>query len=537
MDAEDEAAAHGTVGIDHVWRKRLQAALDETRRVPLDDALRVFTAHFPEIDAEDLRAAVDGQREEWRVLLYSPEGGFNLPKSYKLDWAIAIYVYTLANPAVFRVVNREMYNPERRKPGGRGGGISDGLRACLPFVRVLLDALEALPERYVFSGQVRRGVKYVYPSPARHDPVGHFLVGDRVMWYEFKSTSECQEVMTRDHFCGVAAGPRTIFIIQVLLAYAISAFSFFQGTDSEFEVLLPPLCEFEVVLATRNIIDATETVSLQRSGFPDTVHLRQVAPAGAQQQAGQEQQAQQEQQEQADAALALALQQALDLEDNKAPHAQGASAATDTIQSEFKGNCANCGHGVWGHQTRGRDGNGRYVHMDAKDCARSPAAGQHSVPSGAAAGPGPAGPPPSTGAAPVHANLEGLLARLAALVAAEDWRAGAALEAEALAAAAALQTTLKIERGSGGSVGLRFRRPKGSATGPFEIIAVDPHGPAELSGLGACMCVCVYAWKSDTYEHRHTRARACTRTHTCAHAHTNSHMHTHAQRPATTFAR
>ena len=70
--------------------------------------MRVFTAHFPEIDAEDLRAAVDGQREEWRVLLYSPEGGFNLPQSYKLYWAIAIYVYTLANPAVFRVVNREM---------------------------------------------------------------------------------------------------------------------------------------------------------------------------------------------------------------------------------------------------------------------------------------------------------------------------------------------------------------------------------------------------------------------------------------------
>ena len=113
---------------------------------------------------------------------------------------------------------------------------------------------------------------------------------------------------------------------------------------------------------------------------------------------------------------------------------------------------------------------------------------------------------------------------MAALVAAEDWRAGAALEAEGLAAAAALQTTLKIERGSGGSVGLRFRRPMGSATGPFEIIAVDPHGPAELSGLGACMCVCVYAWKSDTYKHRHT----------CTRVHTHAHMRTHTQTPTCT---
>ena len=135
----------------------------------------------------------------------------------------------------------------------------------------------------------------------------------------------------------------------------------------------------------------------------------------------------------------------------------------------------------------------------------------------------------------MHANLEGLLARLAALVAAEDWRAGAALEAEGLAAAAALQTTLKIERGSGGSVGLRFRRPQGRAAGPFEIIAIEPHGPAALSGLGVCMCVCVHAWKSDTQTH--TCTRACTRTHMRARTHKLPHAHTHAQRPATTFAR
>eukprot|EP00802_Teleaulax_amphioxeia_P016013 Tamp_16119.p1 GENE.Tamp_16119~~Tamp_16119.p1 ORF type:complete len:487 (+),score=66.75 Tamp_16119:216-1463(+) len=43
--------------------------------------------------------------------------------------------------------------------------------------------------------------------------------------------------------------------------------------------------------------------------------------------------------------------------------------------------------------------------------------------------------------------------------------------------------TLKIERGSGGSVGLTFRRPKGSATGPFEIMDVKANGPAKSSGL------------------------------------------------------
>ena len=102
-------------------------------------------------------------------------------------------------------------------------------------------------------------------------------------------------------------------------------------------------------------------------------------------------------------------------------------------------------------------------------CEQGSTAGQHGAPRG----------------------VQGLRERLAALVAAEDWRSGAALEAEGLAAAAALQTALRIDRDGGGSVGLRFRRPKGSATGPFEIIAIDPHGPAELSGLGVCVCACV----------------------------------------------
>jgi hypothetical protein len=508
MDAEDVAAANGASGVDHLWRRRLQAAIDETERAAsLEDALRPLVARFAgEIDAGDLQAIVDGQRAAWRHVLYSEDGGFNLPPEYLLDHALAIYVYTLGEPAVFRVVNREMFNPARRKPGaGAGGGgargVSDGLRACLPYIRFLTDALEALPERFVFRGQVRRGVKYAFPSPERHNPVGYFAVGRRLMWYEFKSTSECQEVMTRDHFCGVAAGPRTIFIIDVCYGFAISVFSFYQGVESEFEVLLLPLSEFVVVHAARNIIDATETARLERSGFPDTVHLRQVgrgddaggdaggaaAPAGAQQ-AG----AGQAQQEQADAALARALQEALDLERNTAPPAQGqggAGAATSTIQ--VKGKCAHCGRDVLGTQQRGRGLNGEYFHADPGDCAPAPAAGQHSVPSSGAAAAAAAGPGP----------------------------------------------TLKIERGSGGSVGLRFRRPQGRAAGPFEIIAIEPHGPAALSGLGVCMCVCVHAWKSDTQ----TRActRACTRTHMRARAHTHKlpHAHTHAQRPATTFAR
>ncbi len=78
-------------------------------------------------------------------------------------------------------------------------------------------------------------------------------------WYEFKSTSKKAEVMTRDHFCGVDAGPRTVFIVDVICGYDISRFSFFQGLDSEYEVLLLPMSQFEVVHAAKNIIDPKES--------------------------------------------------------------------------------------------------------------------------------------------------------------------------------------------------------------------------------------------------------------------------------------
>ena len=134
---------------------------------------------------------------------------------------------------------------------------------------------------YVFEGEVRRGVQWVYPSADQHDPARHFTVGRALMWYEFKSTSKQVEVMTRPHFCGVLPGPRTIFTVNAVCGYAIEAFSFFQGVDSEHEVLFRPLSTFKVLHATKNIIDPKETVSLERSGFPAAISLQQVSSGGA----------------------------------------------------------------------------------------------------------------------------------------------------------------------------------------------------------------------------------------------------------------
>ena len=275
-DPEDSGDSDGAVGIDYGWYKTVEKAMKDTPLAPsLMEAIQGMRDLDGTVDVDLLEEIIKGKREEWEDFLYSAAGPFKLPASYRIDFAIAIYVYTLNDPAVYAVVNREMFNKARRNPGAFAG-ISASLRACLPFIKFLDAALEALPDCYVFQGEVRRGVKWVYSSPDEHDPASHFPQGLKIMWYEFKSTSTRQEVMTRKHFCGVTAGPRTIFTVRATRAYAIHKFSYFQGNDSEHEVLFRPFSKFKVLHAQKNIINANELVSLQKSGFPDAVLLQQV---------------------------------------------------------------------------------------------------------------------------------------------------------------------------------------------------------------------------------------------------------------------
>ena len=281
MNTSDSGVSDGAVGVDSVWKRKLGKLLAEA---PLADSL--LEALWPLADLlhgegmEDLIGIIEDKSAEWCDLIYSPGGGFNLPRTYRLDFAIAIYLYTLAHPSLYSVINKVMFNPARRTPGAAGAaGVSDDLRACMPYIKFLDAALEALPPAYVFRGELRRGVRWVYPSPDNHDPKRHFAVGGTIMWYEFKSTSKKQEVLTRPHFCGVEPGPRTIFTVEACRGYDIEKFSFFQGVDSEFEVLFRPLSKFKVSHASKNIINPKDTSSLERSGFPDAVALQQVDDA------------------------------------------------------------------------------------------------------------------------------------------------------------------------------------------------------------------------------------------------------------------
>jgi hypothetical protein len=121
MNRSDRGASDGSVGIDSSWKRRLTKALAETPLAPtLLDAARPLVGLLNGTDLEDLEAVIEDKREEWAEFIYSEASGFNLPRTYPLDYAVGIHLYTHYDPAVFSVVNEAMFNPARRKPGAAG---------------------------------------------------------------------------------------------------------------------------------------------------------------------------------------------------------------------------------------------------------------------------------------------------------------------------------------------------------------------------------------------------------------------------------
>ena len=151
----------GQVRADHAWASRLRRALSEE---PLAGSLRAACASLANvgIDIDLLDEILRRQERDWRRQRKLERLG--LPDSF-MNFALAIYVYTLEDPAVYTAVNRAMYNPARLDVQGvlPGPDLSPELQACLPYIRFLDTALERLPEAFIFRGRVHRGVR----SPTR----------------------------------------------------------------------------------------------------------------------------------------------------------------------------------------------------------------------------------------------------------------------------------------------------------------------------------------------------------------------------------
>ena len=212
------------------------------------------------------------------------------------EQALTIACYTLNDPGLFETLNCEMSSTGRLADGN----LSSRLRACLPFIKLLQTALEALPPAFIFGpesptvdptirGRVWRAVKHVFPgypgyanqrggpSPRQHDPESHFAKGTDVCWYQFSSCSRNLQGCLA--FAG-QTGPATLFEVDIVHAYDISKLSVFG--ELEAEVLLPPLTQFEVIARPSKscVPDGWAPGQQYRADYarslgPDRVQLRQ----------------------------------------------------------------------------------------------------------------------------------------------------------------------------------------------------------------------------------------------------------------------
>jgi hypothetical protein len=141
----------GQVRADHAWARRLRRAIADE---PLAGSLIAACTSLASvgIDIDLLEEIFRRQERDWRR--QRKLEGLGLPDSF-MNFALAIYVYTLTFPAVYTAVNRAMHTPERYA----GQDLSPELQACLPYIRFLDTALERLPEAFIFRGRVHRGVR------------------------------------------------------------------------------------------------------------------------------------------------------------------------------------------------------------------------------------------------------------------------------------------------------------------------------------------------------------------------------------------
>ena len=100
----------GQVRADHAWARRLRRAIAEK---PLAGSLMAACASLASvaIDIDLLDEILRRQERDWRRQRKLERLG--LPESF-MNFALAIYVYTLEDPAVYTAVNGAMYNPARR---------------------------------------------------------------------------------------------------------------------------------------------------------------------------------------------------------------------------------------------------------------------------------------------------------------------------------------------------------------------------------------------------------------------------------------
>ena len=254
------------LGEDAAFVFRYRKALDaEPLAASVLAALKTMAAEFG-LDLDELKFIIEMREHTLRATL-EREG----ITGFWFEFAVAIYLYTIDSPKLYEMINSASHAPDRAADNGE---LSPKLRACMPFIKFLDSALDALPTKFLYTGRVNRGVKWAFPTPNEHDPEAHFPREKRFFWYEFKSAAQQFDVMYHPMFCG-ANGPRTIFVIDACESYTIAPFSQF---PTEAEALFRPLAQFEVTFAQKKLLPKHLRPGAT-GGFPDEVHLKQLPSA------------------------------------------------------------------------------------------------------------------------------------------------------------------------------------------------------------------------------------------------------------------
>ena len=140
------------------------------------------------------------------------------------DHARALYLYTADSP-LYQELNGTLREQDRTK-----------LRPCFGYLRLLLDALDALPKApgpRVLNRGVPLGLVAMYPD--------EHVVGEGMVWWGFSSTTSRADVLKDPTFLGTD-GARTLFQITTRGGACVTEYS---AIPKESEVSSPVLnCPF-----------------------------------------------------------------------------------------------------------------------------------------------------------------------------------------------------------------------------------------------------------------------------------------------------
>ena len=203
---------------DHEWLRTLTDALNRTPLCDtLDEALESLSS-LASIDLGALRSKLQDKKMEWRAEtpprltrlgLKAPD--YAPTPALVEDRAASIYAYTSENPSLYSLLKQHLTSVSRAV--NYGGGVSPPLSALLKYLKFLIAALEALPEKYIHRSAregnrpCMRGEKWVFPSPTDHDPAKKYPPGSLHAWYGLLSTSTENSVMDHPQVRAAAASP------------------------------------------------------------------------------------------------------------------------------------------------------------------------------------------------------------------------------------------------------------------------------------------------------------------------------------------